>query len=171
MATSRICSIPDYGKPRHARSMRSPNLYQIEEALRSNTACCILWRGSLHHGGYAYIRIDGKKCFAHRVVCERAHGPSQGRFALHHCDTPACINPAHLRWGTPAENAADCSLRRRRPTGTSKPNAKLNDLKVSQILSSPDGCRVLAKKMNVSVTTIKRIRRGKLWKEAISEGE
>jgi DNA-binding transcriptional regulator YiaG len=39
-----------------------------------------------------------------------------GLSALHSCDNPPCCNPAHLRWGTHAENMADASKRNRHKT-------------------------------------------------------
>ena len=51
--------------------------------------------------------------------------PARGLWALHHadCANPGCTAPAHLRWGTPADNSADrdtpqrqLQLRERRAT-------------------------------------------------------
>lgn len=38
---------------------------------------------------------------------------SDGRFALHSCDNPPCVNPAHLRWGSHADNMTDAADRGR----------------------------------------------------------
>lgn len=58
--------------------------------------------------GYGTI-WDGKKhTGAHRVSWRLHNGPiPKGKFVLHKCDVPACVNPAHLYLGTPLDNMLD----------------------------------------------------------------
>ena len=72
------------------------------------TTGCVLWHGTTDRWGYGYMTVRGKKIGAHRISYTLVHGAiPKGLSVLHSCDTPACINPAHLRLGTDADNHRD----------------------------------------------------------------
>lgn len=83
-----------------------------------NTGCW-LWTASVRTSGYGCLRIDGRLVSAHRAAWETVHGPIpphpdyHGLCVCHTCDTPLCINPAHLFLGTMRENMEDASRKGR----------------------------------------------------------
>ena len=79
-----------------------------------NTGCW-LWLGSARPNGYGLFFLGGKTVGAHRAAWMLVRGPiPSGLFACHHCDVPACVNPAHLFLGTAKDNAADMDSKGRR---------------------------------------------------------
>ena len=110
------------------------------------------------------FRSKGRR--AHRVSYELFKGPiPAGLHILHRCDTPACVNPAHLRAGTVKENMAEREARGRRDVrGEQIGTSKLTAQQVAEIKSQARvSQKVLAERYGVKPTHIWRIRTGKSW--------
>jgi DNA-binding NarL/FixJ family response regulator len=77
---------------------------------------CWLWTAATLPKGYGVFSRDGRQVLAHRFSCELALGRPIDRadYVLHSCDNPRCVNPAHLRVGSQADNVKDTWDRRRR---------------------------------------------------------
>jgi hypothetical protein len=81
------------------------------------TNTCWLWTGATTAFGYGLINAGGragKTTRAHRISYTLHVGPiPAGLCVLHRCDTPACVNPAHLFLGTYDDNNKDMKAKGR----------------------------------------------------------
>ena len=78
---------------------------------------CWIWTATKHESGYGLFRIRGTSTMmrAHRMSWSLNHGPiPDGMYVCHHCDNPACVNPAHLFVSSQKGNVADCVKKGRR---------------------------------------------------------
>lgn len=90
--------------------------------VRRNVATgCLLWTASRNKAGYGRLnrgRRGEGVVLAHRFAWEQAYGALPGRLCvLHRCDTPACVEVAHLFLGTHGDNAADKVAKGRQARG------------------------------------------------------
>lgn len=183
------CSVLDCERPHKGRGLCDMHLQRLrrtgttESPVRSLTerfwekvdkrgpGVCWLWQAALNDHGYGVIRPSGKRTGpalkAHRVSAELAGIPIEGLMVLHSCDTPACVNPAHLRAGTNLENVDDKVSRNRQGRGSQIATARLTENRVRQIrtlLLSGVAHQEIAEQFSVSRPTISYIASGKTWK-------
>jgi hypothetical protein len=134
---------------------------------------CWLWTGRREWNGYGRVRVCAARkgsthMVTHRVSYLLHYGHIEaGMNVLHHCDVPACVNPAHLYAGTQAENMAD---RGRRGRGA-KTRTFLNPVKALEIRRryAAGGCSqvTLAREYGVTIPTINWIVNGRSYKTAV----
>lgn len=140
-----------------------------------NTGCW-LWIGRLTDGGYGQIgvQVDGvaRTLRAHRVSYEVHVGDiPTGMYVCHRCDTPSCVNPAHLFAGTPQDNATDMVEKGRhaRAGGSSPgehhPSARLTEAQVADIRRREKSCRAYAKQYGISAGYVCQLQNGH-WRRA-----
>ena len=146
---------------------------------------CWNWTGPPTSWGYGMIsgEIGGKRygpkgarMLAHRVSWIIHYGDipegegAHGTIVMHTCDNRLCVNPAHLRLGTQAENVADMHAKGRRkyeglPSGVKHHHAAIKDVESIALIRSSSSRQTgeLAKKFNVHRSTIRRIRKNDSW--------
>ena len=166
---------------------------------------CWLWTGSKTRKddkGYGRIQVNGKRQLAHRVSWE-LHNPTQpipeGMCVLHECDTPPCVNPAHLKIGTQKDNMQDMVKRRRSakgdrhgfhthpervprgdkhylrqhpelsPRGEKNGCCKLTEDNVRAIFHTKGTHKQIAEEYGVHNSQVSRIRNGKRWRHLTME--
>jgi hypothetical protein len=128
---------------------------------RRGPAECWPWTGSVNATGYGTMSLAPfgfplRRAAAHRVSWEIHNGGRvpAGLCVLHSCDNPPCVNPAHLRAGTRAENMADMKAR-----GRSR-STKLTTAQVSEIRASGESAAVLGARYGVSKSAVHRAKSG-----------
>lgn len=131
------------------------------------TTECVLWPYAVNRFGYGKMTVEGRTTGAHRIMCEAAHGdrPSHRHEVAHSCGVRLCCNPAHLRWATSKENAADRDLHGTATKGVRNGRAKLTEDDVRAIRRLRGKVRQvdLAKRFGLDQANISAIQLGKFW--------
>lgn len=137
------------------------------------TTHCWLWTGPRSEGGYGLVQVRNdagvlKTAYCHRLTWEARFGSIPfGKVVCHVCDTPACVNPQHLRVGTQADNMADKVAKgrgrwpKRAHLGRERALAMRRAYEVGGVTQSQ-----LAKAYGVSSVTVSNVIRGRFYKES-----
>lgn len=131
---------------------------------------CWLWQGGRfrRRGGYGRFCLAKRRRRAHRVAWELTHGAIPvGQVVRHSCDTPACVNPAHLLLGAQADNVSDRVERGREGNrkGVRNGRAKVTPEVVRDIRqrSRVETLVSIARDVGLSATAVGHIVQRKLW--------
>lgn len=116
------------------------DLARFESKFEHAECGCWIWKAGLKGGGYGVFWLDGALRGAHRAALFlfKGHALNTPLDAMHSCDTPACVNPEHLSYGTKIDNMRDAARKGRTVNvtdwrGCRNPKAKLTPEKVSEI--------------------------------------
>lgn len=166
----RLCSPQCVGKVIAAKLGKSDEQFIADFWTRvEKTESCWLWQGAKKHDGYGLICRRGKMIQAHRFSWELSNGPiPSGLCALHRCDTPACVNPAHLFLGTRQDNADDAVAKGRQACGERN---KKNKLTATQVIEIRQRIRWLNKRKTNAAELAKEygVSRGSIIKAAMRD--
>ena len=136
---------------------------------------CWLWGGTLTHQGYGCMQLSKegfvRQLGAHRYSYALLVGPiPAGAFILHSCHVKRCVNPAHIRAGSPADNSRDMVEAGRQAFNRGEKHglARVTADAVREIrrLYREDGVRQrdLARGFGLTQASISRIIRRHRWK-------
>ena len=139
------------------------------------TDTCWIWIGCKDRDGYGKFRgeVAGEMFNkAHRYSYALHTGDLLvGMQALHSCDNPSCVNPAHLSSGTNADNMRDKIQKGRHkvPFGSATYQAVLTEEDAEKILADPRSYAAIAADYNVKASTIGSLKQRHSWRHV--EGE
>lgn len=158
-----------YGDPSFVKIVMSPR-GSVKRWLQDHATHdgdeCLVWPFSRHPDGRAQMGSAKPS----RLICEMAHGPAPTKRheAAHSCGNAygGCVNPKHLRWATPVENAADKRIHGTVVEGEAHFYAKLTEADVrrirqmAQTVPQKDLCPIFG----VNANTISKVVSRKSWK-------
>jgi len=162
-----------YGSPvalkSHSGQFRGLSAEDRFERQVKKTDGCWTWIGGRDKNGYGIFKGE-----VAGVLFKRAHRFSYafhtgdllvGRQALHSCDNPSCVNPAHLSSGTNADNMKDKADkgRAKAPFGAANSHAVLTEEQAQNILSDPRPYAAIAADYNVAASTIGSLKQRHSW--------
>lgn len=190
MANSRLCSVPDCGKPHNCRGfckkhykrwtrhgdplggfteIGAPLRFYNDVVLSYAGDGCLTWPYARTSDGYGAVTRDGKTAAVSRLLCEDMSGPppTPDHQAAHECGNGhlACVAKGHISWKTPTENQADRLRHGTHVRGERNKIAKLTEPQVRAILSlkGKETHRQIAARYGVAPSTIYCIHTGRNW--------
>lgn len=132
---------------------------------------CWLWTDGSDKDNYGKfmtkengIQIDHR---AHIYSYELKHDPiPEGMCVCHTCDNPPCVNPFHLFLGTTEQNTFDRNQKGRQAKGAKVATSKLEDedVKTLRLLSDTLSVTQLAKRFNITRSSVYAILARRTWK-------
>ena len=132
---------------------------------------CHVWTGSQDVQGRGRFSLNRYPTLAPRIAYRIANDSDPGdAVVMHTCDNPSCVNPAHLRLGTQAENLADCCAKGRSSRGErnghNRRAGKLTEALVRSIkarLRAGERGSAIAREVGVGHAQISNIKHGYKW--------
>ncbi len=158
----------------HYQTTPAPRLPRICRPLKSRFdekwtpepfSGCWLWTRSWNRLGYGQFTTKERPQLAHRMAWTLYRGEiPAGLSVLHHCDTPACVNPDHLFIGNHQDNSDDAYRKGRLVICERATGCKLTAEQVKAIKDDDRRYRVIAENYGISMGHVSEIKRRLTWK-------
>ncbi len=164
-----LCALPKGVYPR-------PPLFERFCSKIGQSGDCWVWTAGKRPFGHGEIRVRGRELSTHRLMYAKTKGniPS-GLWVLHRCDTPSCVNPAHLFLGTPKDNTHDAVTKGRMAKGERNGMAKLARTQIQAIRTVYRqrrlGPTIIAELVGVSRRMVLNIVQNKNWQQGIQTAQ
>ncbi len=145
-----------------------PLAFLLGTALNYRGDECLTWPYA-NGAGYGLVSIDGKLRLVNHIICEHRHGPppTPKHEVAHSCGRGhlSCCAGNHMSWKTRKENHADKLAHGTHNRGERHNLVKLTEANVQEIRSLRGHVtgRSLARRFNVTPTTICDIQRRRAW--------
>lgn len=142
--------------------IKKTRYFPIKYIIKNNCWECISHKTNK---GYPRFRYKGKQYQIYRFIYEYLNDKiPKNKVIRHKCHNKLCINPKHLILGTIQDNINDTVKANRQAKGEKIGISKLTKHHVRYILNSQKSGNSISKELNVSASTINRIRQGKTWR-------
>jgi hypothetical protein len=145
----------------------------LEKRLRSRCVVdketgCIIFTGFKNPQGYGMININGTPTLVHRLalmLAENLDSIPPRRLVRHKCRSRACVNPAHLEFGSKKENSADMRRDKSLPQGEKHASAKISRKVALAIIASHGTAtqKERAESFGVTLGIVKSIDKRATW--------
>lgn len=139
---------------------------------------CWHWKASRNRLGYGRFKYASYRgVSAHRAsLIIHTDADHETLCVLHSCDTPSCVNPAHLRWGTQMDNTRDKIERGRQRFGDhggfKNPRCTLTPEQLAEIVRLIDHTnqnnKQIAARYSITHAMISKIRTGNAWQKEVA---
>lgn len=145
----------------------------------NKTDTCWLWTRSQNGKGYGQF-FDGKqRIYAHRFSWEIHFGKiPEGKLVCHRCDVRHCVRPDHFFLGTYLDNSRDAVQKGRHSHGETQWKSTVSEATVMEIrrlyaarTKAYGSVASIARKLNLTRSTVVQIALGYTWKHLPLEGE
>lgn len=133
---------------------------------------CLPWPFA-QNAGYGWVSVDGKRTYAHIVMCQKVHGPAPSPVhqASRSCSdrTVACVNPRHLQWKTPTQLRLEEGAARRAEIAGAGPYVKKrwklrrDHVEKIRALKGKKTQTAVGRMFGVQRQTVSMIWRGEIW--------